>query len=225
VLELDLDGRVARVEPFNGDWYTQAKKDTNTSIIEALRTERRLGLDLTFGRVTVSEQVVGYEKKTRDGERLELVPLEMPETSFDTEAIWYLPEPRQLDGMEAMPKLLSALHAAEHAMIAMLPLWAMCDRWDIGGLSTNVHYQTGRPTVFIYDGHPGGVGINERGFNAFEGWVEDTAKMIAGCPCTVGCPSCVQSPKCGNLNDMLDKGGALTLLERMLASPRSSRSS
>jgi DEAD/DEAH box helicase domain-containing protein len=91
----------------------------------------------------------------------------------------------------------------------------MCDRWDIGGLSTNLHFQTGRPTVFVYDGHPGGVGINERGFEAFEGWVADTAKMLAGCPCNDGCPSCVQSPKCGNLNELLDKHGALTLLRRM----------
>jgi DEAD/DEAH box helicase domain-containing protein len=103
-------------------------------------------------------------------------------------------------------------------MIGVLPLWAMCDRWDIGGLSTNVHFQTGRPTVFVYDGHPGGVGITERGFEAFEGWVGDTAKLIGGCPCEQGCPSCVQSPKCGNLNEMLDKSAALTLLRRLLAS-------
>jgi DEAD/DEAH box helicase domain-containing protein len=91
----------------------------------------------------------------------------------------------------------------------------MCDRWDIGGLSTNIHHQTGLPTIFIYDGHAGGVGITERGFERFEGWVEDTMKMLAGCPCAVGCPSCVQSPKCGNLNDYLDKDGAHTLLRRM----------
>jgi DEAD/DEAH box helicase domain-containing protein len=102
-------------------------------------------------------------------------------------------------------------------MIALLPLWAMCDRWDIGGLSTNLHFQTGRPTVFIYDGHTGGVGIAERGFEVFEGWVEDTAQLLAECPCEHGCPSCVQSPKCGNLNEWLDKHAALTLLQRMLA--------
>ena len=115
-----------------------------------------------------------------------------------------------------MPKLLGTLHAAEHALISMLPLWAMCDRWDIGGLSTNLHRQTGRPTVFVYDGHAGGVGITQRGFEQFEGWVADTARMITGCPCHDGCPSCVQSPKCGNLNDMLDKAGALTLLARLV---------
>jgi DEAD/DEAH box helicase domain-containing protein len=92
----------------------------------------------------------------------------------------------------------------------------MCDRWDIGGLSTNIHPQTGRPTVFIYDGHAGGVGITERGFEHFEGWVRDTASLLRGCPCSSGCPSCVQSPKCGNLNEMLDKHGALTFLERLV---------
>jgi DEAD/DEAH box helicase domain-containing protein len=214
--KLDLETRTAAVMPFSGPYYTQAKKETETAIVEALRTERRCGLDLTFGRITVSEQVVAYQKKAiRDQATLETVPLDLPQTTFETEAVWYLPEPEQLRGLEQMPTLLATLHAAEHAMIALLPLWAMCDRWDIGGLSTNLHFQTGRPTVFIYDGHPGGVGINERGFDAFEGWVDDTAKMLAGCPCTDGCPSCVQSPKCGNLNELLDKRGALTLLRRM----------
>jgi DEAD/DEAH box helicase domain-containing protein len=218
VIALDLAARSALVEPFSGDYYTQAKKETMTSIEETLRGERRLGLDLAFGRVSVTEQVVGYQKKSvRDQTTIDLVALDLPETTFETEAVWYVPEPEQLEGLTGMPKLLGTLHAAEHAMIAILPLWAMCDRWDIGGLSTNLHYQTGRPTIFVYDGHSGGVGINERGFEAFEGWVEDTAKMLDGCPCESGCPSCVQSPKCGNLNEPLDKGGALELLNRMLA--------
>jgi DEAD/DEAH box helicase domain-containing protein len=218
VVALDLVARSALVEPFAGDYYTQAKKEMMTSIEETLRTDRRLGLDLAFGRVSVTEQVVGYQRKSiRDQSTLELVGLDLPETTFETEAVWYVPEPEQLEGLTEMPKLLGTLHAAEHAMIAILPLWAMCDRWDIGGLSTNIHYQTGRPTVFVYDGHSGGVGITERGFDTFEGWVEDTAKMLDGCPCESGCPSCVQSPKCGNLNEPLDKAGALELLGRMLA--------
>jgi DEAD/DEAH box helicase domain-containing protein len=222
VRELDLRARAAVVTPYNGDYYTQAKKDTNTAIDETLRTERRCGLDLSFGRISVTEQVIAYQKKSiRDQSTLETVDLDLPETSFETEAIWYLPEPDQLEGVEKMPALLGTLHAAEHSMIALLPLWAMCDRWDIGGLSTNIHFQTSRPTVFIYDGHSGGVGITERGFNAFEGWVADTARMLEGCPCSDGCPSCVQSPKCGNLNEMLDKGGALTFLRRLVASSTS----
>jgi DEAD/DEAH box helicase domain-containing protein len=220
--ELDLQARTALVTPYRGDYYTQAKKETNTAIEEELRRERRCGLDLSFGRISVTERVVAYQKKSiRDQSTLETVGLDLPETSFETEAIWYLPEREQLEGLDKMPKLLGTLHAAEHSMIALLPLWAMCDRWDIGGLSTNIHFQTNRPTVFIYDGHSGGVGITERGFAAFEGWVEDTARMLEGCPCTDGCPSCVQSPKCGNLNEMLDKDGALTFLRRMVAASTS----
>jgi DEAD/DEAH box helicase domain-containing protein len=216
VRELDLQARHALVEPFDGDWYTQAKKETQTSIEEPLRVERRLGLELTFGRVSVTEQVVAYQKKAAaDGSTLDTIPLELPPTTFDTEAVWLVPRPHQLEGLERMPLLLSSLHAAEHSLIALLPLWAMCDRWDIGGLSTNLHSDTGAPTVFVYDGHAGGVGIAARGFDQFEGWVADTAELLAGCPCERGCPSCVQSPKCGNLNEFLDKAGALTLLTRM----------
>jgi DEAD/DEAH box helicase domain-containing protein len=218
VLALDREARTALVEPFADEYYTQAKKETTTAIEEAELTERRLEMDVSFGRVSVTEQVVAYQKKAiRDGATLDLVPLDLPETSFETEAVWYLPEPWMLEGLEALPRLLGSLHAAEHAMIALLPLWAMCDRWDIGGLSTNLHFQTGRPTVFVYDGHVGGVGIARRGYDELEGWVADTARLLAGCPCADGCPSCVQSPKCGNLNEFLDKGGALTLLRRMLA--------
>ena len=215
VRELDLTTLHAVVEPFGGNWYTQAKHETLTSIVEPYSVEWRLGMELAFGAIEVTEQVVGFERKTISGqERIELVPLDLPPTSFATEAVWFLPEAGQLEGLEEMPRLLGTLHAAEHALIALLPLWAMCDRWDIGGLSTNIHPQTGRPTVFVYDGHAGGVGITERGFEQFEGWVRDTAELVAGCPCTDGCPSCVQSPKCGNLNDMLDKAGAVTFLRR-----------
>ncbi|HSB38624.1 MAG TPA: DEAD/DEAH box helicase [Gaiellaceae bacterium] len=230
VRELDLVSRHAVVEPFRGDYYTQAKVETTTAIVEPRRAERRLGLDLSFGSVVVTDQVVGYQKRSiQTQESLELVSLDLPETEFETEAVWFLPEPWMLQGIEREPphgsglqtatqsRLLGSLHAAEHSLIALLPLWAMCDRWDIGGLSTNLHFQTGRPTIFVYDGHSGGVGITERGFDVFEGWTGDTATLLRGCPCDHGCPSCVQSPKCGNLNEPLDKAGALTLLERMLS--------
>jgi DEAD/DEAH box helicase domain-containing protein len=216
VRELDITARRALVEPHAGDWYTQVKKDTETAIERSLRVERRLGLELSFGVVSVTERVVAYQKKSvRDQSTLATIELDLPPSVFETEAIWYVPTAQQLEGLEAMPTLLSTLHAAEHSMIALLPLWAMCDRWDIGGLSTNIHQDTGAPTVFVYDGHPGGVGITERGFEQFEGWVADTLKLLEGCPCERGCPSCVQSPKCGNLNEFLDKDGAATLLRRM----------
>src|SRR5712691_6317471 len=216
VRELDLAARHAVVEPHAGDWYTQVRKETSTDVERALRVVHRLGLELTFGNVSVTERVVAFQRKSiRDQATIATVELDLPPTVFETEAVWYLPTVRQLDGLDQMPTLISTLHAAEHSMIALLPLWAMCDRWDIGGLSTNLHQDTGQPTVFIYDGHPGGVGIAERGFEQFEGWVADTVRLLEGCPCERGCPSCVQSPKCGNLNEHLDKHGALTLLSRM----------
>src|SRR6476660_2267621 len=180
VVALDLEARAALVESFSGDYYTQAKKETLTSIDHARRTERRLGLQLAVGSIVVSAQVVAYQKKSiHDQASLDLVQLDLPQTEFETEAIWFVPEPWMTEDLDSQRRLLGSLHAAEHSLIALLPLWAMCDRWDIGGLSTNVHYQTGAPTIFVYDGHPGGVGITERGFEAFEGWVEDTARMLS----------------------------------------------
>jgi DEAD/DEAH box helicase domain-containing protein len=219
VRALDETTRTAVVDPFEGNWYTQVKKETATEIVEPLRVERRLGLELTFGRLSVTEQVVAYQRRSiRTQSVIDLVQLDLPPTSFETEGVWFVPELEQLEGLDTLPKLLGSLHAAEHTLIALLPLWAMCDRWDPDELPTNLHPQTERPTVFVYDGHVGGVGIAERGFEIFEGWVRDTARLLEGCPCERGCPSCVQSPKCGNLNEPLDKGGALTLLRRMLAS-------
>ncbi len=224
VEELDHEGRVALVVPAGVDWYTQVKKESETTIEEAERIERRLGVELHFGRVSVSEQVVAFARKAiRDGSTIDVVPLLMPETTFETEAVWFSPPDAHLEGLERMPALLGTLHAAEHALIALLPLQAMCDRWDIGGLSTNLHYQTGRPTIFVYDGHAGGVGITARGFERFEEWVEDTFRLLERCPCSSGCPSCVQSPKCGNLNEPLDKDGARALLGRMLGRSVDSR--
>ena len=217
MLELDLEARTALVEPFAGDEYTQAKKDTMTAILSTDRSEPRLGVELCFGNVTVTEQVVAYQRKRiQDNETIETIALDLPQTEFETEAVWFVPEPWMLDGLEEMPRLLGSLHAAEHSLIALLPLWAMCDRWDIGGLSTNLHFQTGAPTIFVYDGHAGGVGITERGFDTFEYWAADTARLLEGCPCERGCPSCVQSPKCGNLNEPLSKQGSLELMVRML---------
>src|ERR671933_264130 len=188
VRELDLDARRALVVPFDGNWYTQPKKETDMEI------ERLL-----------------------DHEVIDLQTLDLPPHSFRTQALWYeVPDDLLADDFP-LQALLGSLHAAEHTQIAVLPLLAMCDRWDIGGLSTNFHPQTGRPTIFIYDGHPGGVGITRQGFLRFESLVADAHTLIAECPCESGCPSCVQSLKCGNLNEPLDKAGALQVMGRMLA--------
>ncbi|MDP9401110.1 MAG: DEAD/DEAH box helicase, partial [Actinomycetota bacterium] len=212
VRELDLLGRRALVEPFSGDWYTQPKKETLTHIEALLDRREELGVTLSFGQVSVTETVLAFQRKRLPGhEVIDLHALDLPQTTFETQALWYELGPAALGDLPA-EVLLGALHAAEHTQIAVLPLLAMCDRWDIGGLSTNLHPQTGGPTIFIYDGHPGGVGITRTAFRAFEALVADAHRLIAECPCASGCPSCVQSPKCGNLNEPLSKRGALDVM-------------
>ena len=220
VRELELEARRALVAPFSGDWYTQPKRETQTEIEALLDRRTTAGVTLSFGRVRVTETVLAFQRRRlSDHGAIDLQLLDLPETSFSTQALWYELEEPELDGDLPLEALLGSLHATEHAQIAVLPLIAMCDRWDIGGLSTNLHPQTGRPTIFIYDGHPGGVGITRQAFACFERLVADAHRLIHECPCAHGCPSCVQSPKCGNLNEPLSKAGALTVLERMLAAP------
>ncbi len=215
VAELDIGQRRAIVEPFDGDYYTQVKKETEV-YIEGMETQRSaLGVELAFGTVSVSEQVIAYQRKRLgDNKVIDIVSLDLPEQNFLTQALWYVIGERMAASLPG-EVLLGALHASEHGQIAVLPLIAMCDRWDIGGLSTNIHFQTGQPTIFIYDGHPGGVGITRRGYEEFERLVGDADRLIRECPCDDGCPSCVQSPKCGNLNEHLHKGGALELMGMM----------
>ncbi|HEY6888325.1 MAG TPA: DEAD/DEAH box helicase [Solirubrobacter sp.] len=199
--------RRALVRPFDGNWYTQAKRETDTHIERVLEERTALGLRVCFGTVVVTEQVLAYQRRrVADGEPIDLIGLDLPRTSFATQALWYT-----LDDDD-----LGTLHAAEHSQIAVLPLLAMCDRWDIGGLSTNWHPQTGSPTIFIYDGHPGGIGIARRGFEAFERLVGDAYRLVSECRCESGCPSCVQSPKCGNLNEPLSKDGCAALMGALL---------
>jgi DEAD/DEAH box helicase domain-containing protein len=217
VKELDVDGRKALVEPFDGPWYTQPKSETDTQIERLLDRRTALGVTLSFGRVAVTQRVLAYQRKgIADHDQIELVALDLPETTFSTQALWYELGPDIIYEEFPTDALLGALHATEHSQIAVLPLLAMCDRWDIGGLSTNGHPQTGGPTIFIYDGHPGGVGITRQGFLGFETLVADAYRLIGECPCEAGCPSCVQSPKCGNLNEPLSKPGALEVMARML---------
>jgi len=215
VRELDVEARRAVVERFEGDWYTQPRKETETFIESSVQTRATAGVELSFGGVSVTEQVVAFQRKRlADHEVIETVAIDLPEQNFLTQAMWYV-LPRRLAGALPTEVLLGSLHATEHSQIAVLPLVAMCDRWDIGGLSTNVHFQTGSPTIFIYDGHPGGIGIARRGYEEFERLLRDAARLVGECACEDGCPSCVQSPKCGNLNEPLHKAGALELMRLM----------
>jgi DEAD/DEAH box helicase domain-containing protein len=215
---LDLDARVALVTSSEEDVYTQPRDITDIRILEAERKGRVGAVDLFFGRVEVTNQVVSYvRKRIYTGEVLDVTPLELPEQTLETRSVWYtVPDQLLADaGIEAADVGGSA-HAAEHAGIGLLPLFAMCDRWDIGGVSTPMHQDTGACTVFIYDGYPGGAGIAERGFEAGAEHLRATLEAIAGCRCERGCPSCVQSPKCGNGNEPLDKHGAIRMLATIL---------
>jgi DEAD/DEAH box helicase domain-containing protein len=218
VEQLDIRERRALARPFSGDWYTQPKKESETYIEDVRDRLSVAGVDLSFGMVSVTEQVVAYQRKrVADHEVLDLVAVDLPEQEFVTQALWYELPDELLREEFPLEVLQGSLHAAEHGQIAVLPLIAMCDRWDIGGLSTAYHHQTGRATIFIYDGHPGGVGITRVGFEQFPVLVGDARRLIEECPCRSGCPSCVQSPKCGNLNEPLSKNGSLELLQRMQA--------
>jgi DEAD/DEAH box helicase domain-containing protein len=223
VIELDLTARRALLEPFGGDWFTQTKRESMTLVQRLHERRETMGVTLSFGSVVYSETVLGYQRKgLQDHAVIDFQALDLPTVEFATRALWF--ELDELIASEPFPpeKLLGALHALEHGQIAVLPLIAMCDRWDIGGLSTNAHPQSGGPTIFIYDGHPGGVGITKRGYDQFERLAEDARRLIGECPCESGCPSCVQSPKCGNLNEPLSKAGALELLDRMRTRPATS---
>jgi DEAD/DEAH box helicase domain-containing protein len=218
VMELDLDAGAALVEPAIGDEYTQARRDIDVRIIEPLRYAELPRSARWLGRVAVSEQVVGYERrKAGSGELLGYEDLDLPPSHLSTIAYWYTLTPELLEdaGLGAMD-VPGAAHAAEHAQIGLLPLLAMCDRWDIGGLSTAWHQDTGMATIFVYDGYPGGAGITERGYALAAEHLRATRDTVRSCPCETGCPSCVQSPKCGNGNHPLDKAGAVRLLDALI---------
>ena len=219
VEKLDLDRSVALVHPDDPDYTTSARDVTDIRIVESLRSRAWPDLSLHFGTVDVTNQVVSFlRKRLGSGEILGEEPLELPPRQLRTRAVWYAMTPALLAeaGLE-WADVPGAAHAAEHAAIGLLPLFATCDRWDIGGVSTALHEDTEQATVFVYDGHPGGAGFAERGYERAAVWLRATRDAIASCECEAGCPSCVQSPKCGNGNNPLDKDGAVRLLDTVLA--------
>ncbi|MGA8114406.1 MAG: DEAD/DEAH box helicase [Actinocatenispora sp.] len=218
--DLDLTDLVALVHAEEPPWSTHAREQTDVSVVGTTRSVSAGPVSLHLGVVDVTSQVVSYQRRRAPGgEFLDERPLDLPPRQLRTVAVWYTIEPTVLAAAGlAEADLPGSLHAAEHAAIGLLPLTATCDRWDIGGLSTAAHPDTGLPTVFVYDGHPGGAGFAERGFGVAEAWLSATRDAITACGCETGCPSCVQSPKCGNGNDPLDKGGAVRVLDLVLAS-------
>jgi len=223
IQHLDLEGRTVMVDDFDGSYYTQAKTDKNVQIAGQAGMRTLPGASLFLGELEVTEQVVAYQRRDMtDGHIIDTTTLDLPEQTFATQAFWLaVPQPvleKALTGLSETDELAmpGSLHAAEHALIALLPLYAMCDRWDIGGLSTPWHWQADAASIFVYDAYPGGIGLSRRGYDAFEGLAADARALVAECPCECGCPSCVQSPKCGNLNEPLSKAGAVALLGAVL---------
>ncbi|MFA6298807.1 MAG: Zn-binding domain-containing protein, partial [Nocardioides sp.] len=216
---LDLDEHVAVMSRAEPDYSTSAREVTDITIVEE-RLHQEWGRSrLSLGEVDVSHQVVSFLKRRRpSGEVIGEELLDLPVRALRTTAVWWsVPDDVLTDAGLATADLPGAAHAAEHCSIGLLPLFATCDRWDIGGVSTALHGDTGRLTVFVYDGHPGGAGFSERGFEAARDWLSATRDTIASCTCADGCPSCIQSPKCGNQNHPLDKLGAARLLDVLLA--------
>jgi DEAD/DEAH box helicase domain-containing protein len=217
VEDLDLEAGIALVSAANPDWRTDARSTADVEVARVLACRESGPVRVAFGEVRVTTQVVAYQRRTPDGTVLETVPLDLPEQTLHTRGVWYDIDDTALDAAGVdLAQVPGALHAAEHAAIGILPLFAICDRWDIGGMSTALHPFTGRPTVFVHDGHPGGAGFAERGHVVLPRWLAATRAAISDCECRTGCPSCVQSPKCGNGNAPLDKAGAVRVLDVVL---------
>ena len=221
VEDLNLAAHNAFVRRVPNRYYTRVRVETDVEIFEeSEKRELSNGAVLCWGRVRATDQVTSYKKiRVSDSREVGVFPLDLPPTTFETRGLWFTLPPVPPAGGNARPsfvEFLGALHAAEHAFIGILPLFAMCDRVDIGGLSVAMHRQTRLPTVFVYDGYPGGVGISERGYDAFEEVTRDTLGVLIRCPCKGGCPACVQSPKCGNWNEPLSKGAAVEVLRYLL---------
>lgn len=215
VQDLDLEDGVALVEPGNPPYTTHAREVTSLDVLNVRSYVDAGPVGVFLGDVEVTSQVVSFQRRRMDsGEVLGTWPLDLPARTLRTVAVWVTLADSTLSAVDDVP---GALHAAEHAAIGLLPLVASCDRWDIGGLSTARHADTEAPTIFVYDGHPGGAGFAERAFNMADDWFGATRDTVKTCGCELGCPSCVQSPKCGNGNYPLDKPGAVTVLSVLLA--------
>ncbi|MDR1124781.1 MAG: DEAD/DEAH box helicase [Deltaproteobacteria bacterium] len=218
VTELDLAAGRALARPFRPAWYTRTRSHKDTEILALVESRRVGGMAVQFGRLRITDQVTGYEKRaTKNGQLLGVAPLDMPPNVFETEGLWFLvPRPAQEAIEQLRLHFMGSIHALEHAAIGILPFLVMADRNDFGGLSTPLHPQTGRASVFIYDGMPGGAGLARAAFHQAEELFGHARLVMADCPCELGCPACVHSPKCGSGNRPIDKEGALRLLELML---------
>ena len=213
--ELDLNNFTAKVRQESTNYYTETQKTVEVSIKKTLE-ETKKGLETALGELTITENYPSYVVKSNDV-IIKKHTLDLPSSSFSTVGMWFIvPELIREEIEDKGLNFEGGLHALEHAIIAMSPMFAMCDRWDIGGMSTAVHMDTGKATVFIYDGFEGGIGISENLFSNIKPLLEKTLKLIEACECKEGCPSCIYSPKCGNGNEPLDKKAAYIILQRLM---------
>jgi len=219
IKELDLARHIAWAEPKSVDYYTQTMEIDDIRVTKMLEKKDGRTVEVYFGDVDVTNIVVGFKRKRQFTEEvISEEPLDLPAQNFPTKALWFDLPQKALDRIAgAGLDFHGGLHACEHAAIGILPLFALCDRNDIGGVSTSFHPDTAKAQIFIYDAHPGGIGIAEKGFEMITELWQATLKAVAECPCAEGCPSCVQSPKCGNNNQPLDKEAAIVLLEELVA--------
>ncbi|MDP2918769.1 MAG: DEAD/DEAH box helicase [Dehalococcoidia bacterium] len=222
VTQLDLKTHTAYAVPTDADYYTQTKELEDLRILKVLQSKDVGRVKVHLGEVEVTTQVLGYKRKSQlTDEVIGEEVLDLPPRQFPSIALWFdIPDGFIKRTGTAELDFAGGLHATEHAAIGMLPLYALCDRNDIGGISTPLHPDTGKPQIFIYDGHPGGVGIAEKGYELIEELWRTTLDSVKACPCQEGCPSCIQSPKCGNNNKPLDKRAAVLLLESLVAGRR-----
>ena len=218
VESLDLRQHRAIARRVPNRYYTKPRVETDVEVLEE-KEKRDLanGSVLHWGRVRTTDSVTYFKKvRVADDKEIGVYPLDLPDVMLETQALWITLPPLPKEARPSFESFGGALHAGEHGMIGLLPLFAMCDRADIGGLSTPAHRQSRLPTIFVYDGYPGGVGISRRGYDAFESLARDTLGVITRCPCKKGCPACIQSPKCGNWNEPLSKDGAVSFLRYLL---------
>ena len=212
VNEMDPGMHIARVSPTEVDYYTQPLKDVDLSVIQTIDRRVINGAQCFFGDVEVTEQFTGYKIKRGDT-IISVEPLSLPPLSFRTKAFWIVPHGQTEEKINrAARDLAGGLHGAEHALIALMPLHVMCDRWDIGGLSCPSFGEEGEPVIFIYDGYEGGIGLAEKAFEVLPDLIAASFGLVHDCPCKEGCPSCIYSPKCGNDNQPLDKSATTIVL-------------
>jgi len=215
VNEMDLENHTIRVTATEVDYYTQPLKEVDLSIIELLETRMVHGARCAFGEVEVTEQYTGYKLKRKDT-LIGVEPLDLPPITFRTKAFWVIPTPDTEQRVkDSNLDLAGGLHGAEHAIIALMPLHVMCDRWDIGGLSSPAFGEHCEPTVFVYDGYEGGIGLAEKAYELIPDVFSSAHELVRDCGCDEGCPSCIYSPKCGNDNQPLDKEATILILNSL----------